>query len=375
MNDNGVRQHVLEATMRKLGATRELNPADVAFIKALDITNLTLAALDDIPEYDDDGLPQPNPLPGSRCAQRFASGSSVQARCTGATAAFRLALMSSSRRWRQPSTSRCGGLARRHGEGCDGIFACLQQLAVTANKAGRLSTIIPADFLYVDDFEAKRLLGPLALRSLAGITKKHVSLLHGINIDGARVRCVALAVAEVLDFADGWTLVCLYGWGSRQVQAPSACRFCGRRAFGRALRSPMQTVMTLFEDAGLTYTSEWLTTLCNDLQGHFDRKDEAFVAAEAKGIPVFVRPGEEPEPAAKPAKPAKPAKAERSPFCDSLSFAGATVRLCTVLLVRSALRRRSLRPSRAMSGSTSSASRSSPKRASGPDAEGLPHKW
>jgi hypothetical protein len=137
-------------------------------------------------------------------------------------------------------------------------------------------------------------------------------------------------------------------------------------AAARSDAPSVQTLMTLFTDAGFTYTIPWLTALCNDLQIHVERKDAAFDAAEDEPLPTAPKPA---------AKPAKPAKAERSPFCDSLWCCG---RVCPCLQsapVRSALRRRSLRPSRAMSGSTSSASRSSPKRASGPDAEGLPHKW
>ena len=118
--------------------------------------------------------------------------------------------------------------------------------------------------------------------------------------------------------------------------------------------------MTLFTDAGFTYTKEFMEKLCTDLQFHVDRKDAAFAAAE-----------DEPLPAPKPA--AKPAKAERSPFCDSLLCCGRVCPCSQYALVRSALRRRSLRPSRAPSGSTSSVSRRSPKRTSGPDAEGLPH--
>ncbi len=91
--------------------------------------------------------------------------------------------------------------------------------------------------------------------------------------------------------------------------------------------------MTLFTDSGFTYTIPWLTALCNDLQIHVDRKDAAFAAAdEAHNAPSAGPANAEPLPAPKPT--AKPATAERSPFCDSLSFAGATVRLCTVLLVR-----------------------------------------
>ena len=137
----------------------------------------------------------------------------------------------------------------------------------------------------------------------------------------------------------------------------------------------MQTLMTLFTDSGFTYTLPWLTALCNDLQIHVDRKDAAFAAEdEAKPNAAFAGPAE-PEPlhAPKPAaKPAKPAKAERSPFCDSFLCCGRVCPCSQSALVRSALRRRSPRRSRASSGSTSSARRS-PKRASGPDAGGLPH--
>jgi hypothetical protein len=137
----------------------------------------------------------------------------------------------------------------------------------------------------------------------------------------------------------------------------------------------VQTLMTLFTDAGFTYTIPWLTALCNDLQIHVERKDAAFAAADEAPNDAVAGPAEaEPTPTPTPAaKPAKLAKAERSPFCYSLLCCG---RVCPCLqsaLVRSALRRRSPRPSRAPSGSTSSVSRRSPKRASGPDAEGLPH--
>ena len=138
----------------------------------------------------------------------------------------------------------------------------------------------------------------------------------------------------------------------------------------------MQTLMTLFTDAGLAYTMPWLTVLCNDLQIHVERKDAAFAAADEAQAAAFAGPAKaEPLPAPKPAaKPAKPAKAERSPFCDSLGCCGRVCPCSQSALVRSALRRRSPRPSRAPSGSTSSASRSQ-KRTSGPDAEGVPHSW
>ena len=85
-----------------------------------------------------------------------------------------------------------GSLARRHSDGCDGIFACSQALARKANAEGRLVTIFDVgEFKYIDDVEALALLGPLALTSLAGIRKKHLPLLHRINIDGARVRFVS----------------------------------------------------------------------------------------------------------------------------------------------------------------------------------------
>ena len=132
--------------------------------------------------------------------------------------------------------------------------------------------------------------------------------------------------------------------------------------------------MTLFTDAGFTYTIPWLTALCNDLQIHVERKDAAFAAADEAPNDAVAGPAEaEPTPTPKTAaKPAKLAKAERSPFCYSLLCCGRVCPCSQSALVRSALRRRSLRPSRAPSGSTSSASRS-PKRTSGPDAEGLAH--
>ena len=110
---------------------------------------------------------------------------------------------------------------RRHSDGCDGIFACSQALARKANAEGRLVTIFDVgEFKYIDDVEALALLGPLALTSLAGIRKKHLPALHRINIDGARVRSLRLSCAAALSFwafADGWTLVCLYGGGGHQV--------------------------------------------------------------------------------------------------------------------------------------------------------------
>ena len=126
---------------------------------------------------------------------------------------------------------------RRHSDGCDGIFACSQALARKANAEGRLVTIFDVgEFKYIDDVEALALLGPLALTSLAGIRKKHLPLLHRINIDGARVRFVARAgCAQLLGFADGWTLVCLYGGGGHQA-TPNACCVCCRVAFGRVRR-------------------------------------------------------------------------------------------------------------------------------------------
>ena len=51
------RQRVLEATLRELGAYGELTAAEVAFVKALDLPNLTLAALRDMPNIAPDGLP------------------------------------------------------------------------------------------------------------------------------------------------------------------------------------------------------------------------------------------------------------------------------------------------------------------------------
>jgi len=111
---------------------------------------------------------------------------------------------------------------------------------------------------------------------------------------------LVLAALNFLRFADGWTLVCLYGGGGHQAKR-NACCVCCRGAFGRVRR--VQTLMTLFTDAGFTYTIPWLTALCNDLQIHVERKDAAFAAAD------------EAPPAPKPAaKPAKPAKAERSPL-------------------------------------------------------------
>jgi hypothetical protein len=53
------RQRVLEATLRELGAYGELTAAEVAFVKALDLPNLTLAALRDMPNIAPDGLPRP----------------------------------------------------------------------------------------------------------------------------------------------------------------------------------------------------------------------------------------------------------------------------------------------------------------------------
>jgi hypothetical protein len=53
------RQRVLEATLRELGAYGELTAAEVAFVKALDLPNLTLAALRDMPNIAPDGMPRP----------------------------------------------------------------------------------------------------------------------------------------------------------------------------------------------------------------------------------------------------------------------------------------------------------------------------
>jgi hypothetical protein len=61
------RQRVLEATLRELGAYGELTAAEVAFVKALDLPNLTLAALRDMPNIAPDGLPSPK-----RCLARAA---------------------------------------------------------------------------------------------------------------------------------------------------------------------------------------------------------------------------------------------------------------------------------------------------------------
>jgi hypothetical protein len=53
------RQRVLEATLRELGAYGELTAAEIAFVKALNLPNLTLAALRDMPNIAPDGLPRP----------------------------------------------------------------------------------------------------------------------------------------------------------------------------------------------------------------------------------------------------------------------------------------------------------------------------
>ena len=51
---------MLEATLRELGEEfGELTAAEVAFVKALDIPNLTLAALRDMPNIAADGMPRP----------------------------------------------------------------------------------------------------------------------------------------------------------------------------------------------------------------------------------------------------------------------------------------------------------------------------
>ena len=50
---------MLEATLRELGAYGELTTDEVAFVKALNIPNLTLAALRDMPNVAPDGLPRP----------------------------------------------------------------------------------------------------------------------------------------------------------------------------------------------------------------------------------------------------------------------------------------------------------------------------
>jgi len=53
------RQRALEGTLRALGAYGELTAAEVAFVKALDLPNLTLAALRDMPNIAPDGMPRP----------------------------------------------------------------------------------------------------------------------------------------------------------------------------------------------------------------------------------------------------------------------------------------------------------------------------
>jgi hypothetical protein len=60
MNDNGWRQRFLEKTLRALGETfGRLSETEIAFVKALDLSNLTLEKIKDIPSYGPDGLPQP----------------------------------------------------------------------------------------------------------------------------------------------------------------------------------------------------------------------------------------------------------------------------------------------------------------------------
>jgi hypothetical protein len=179
----------------------------------------------------------------------------------------------------------------------------LQALARKANAEGRLVTIFDVgEFKYIDDVEALALLGPLALTSLAGIRKKHLPLLHRINIDGARVRFVARAgCAELLALRRRLDARVPLRRRRPSGNAQRLLRLLPRRV--RTRPSHVQTLMTLFTDAGFTYTIPWLTALCNDLQIHVERKDAAFAAAD------------EAPPAPKPAaKPAKPAKAERSPL-------------------------------------------------------------
>ncbi len=50
---------MLEATLRELGAYGELTADELAFVKALNIPNLTLAALRDMPNIAPDGMPRP----------------------------------------------------------------------------------------------------------------------------------------------------------------------------------------------------------------------------------------------------------------------------------------------------------------------------
>ena len=69
-------------------------------------------------------------------------------------------------------------------------------------------------------------------------------------------------------------------------------------------RRRLQTLQTLFQDAGLPYTIKWLNALCTDLQTHVDVKDAAFAVADAAAAAA--------PPAQKPAvQAAKPPKAER----------------------------------------------------------------
>ena len=69
-------------------------------------------------------------------------------------------------------------------------------------------------------------------------------------------------------------------------------------------RHRLQTLQTLFQDAGLPYTIKWLNALCTDLQTHVDVKDAAFAVADAAAATA--------PPAPKPAvQAAKTTKAER----------------------------------------------------------------
>jgi ribosomal protein L12E/L44/L45/RPP1/RPP2 len=74
-----------------------------------------------------------------------------------------------------------------------------------------------------------------------------------------------------------------------------------RRTLERRRR--LQTLQTLFQDAGLPYTIKWLNALCTDLQTHVDVKDAAFAVADAAAAAAAAPPA--PKPAVKAAKPPK----------------------------------------------------------------------
>jgi hypothetical protein len=230
------RQRVLEATLRELGAYGELTAAEVAFVKALDLPNLTLAALRDMPNIAPDGLPSPK-----RCLARAACSVPSNV-CAGTMSfddpniqvgpSFNINSLQGYLDWeaRQPCASAQRGL-RRHccalagagEEGQRGGPAChdLRRRRVQVHRRRRgAGAARPA--------RADEPRGHPEEASAAAASHQHRRCARSL-------RSLVLAAHNVLGFADGWTLVCLYGGGGHQAKS-NACCVCCRGAFGRVRR-------------------------------------------------------------------------------------------------------------------------------------------